>query len=101
MNSKKGTAKPAKMPKFKSESEEAAWWDSNPDFIADQFEKAAKSGNVVRGLPHREPTRLVTIRLALKDIETAQALAGKAGLPYQTYVKSILHQALERKRKAS
>ncbi len=30
------------IPKFRSKAEEAAWWDNNPDFIADQFEKAAR-----------------------------------------------------------
>ena len=89
-----------KMPKFKSEAEEAKWWDKHPDFIADQFEKAAKEGRVLRGLPGRGATRSVTIRLAVQDIETAQTAARKLGLPYQTYIKSVLHQALERERKA-
>ena len=88
------------MPKFKTEAEEAEWWDRNPEFIADQFEKAAKEWRILRGLPGHGATRSVTIRLAMKDVETAQALAEKAGLPYQTYIKSILHQALERQRKA-
>jgi predicted DNA binding CopG/RHH family protein len=92
---------PAKMPKFKSEAEEAAWWDQNPGFIAAQFEKASKEGRVVRGLPRRAPTRSVTIRLAVDDVETAQVAAKRLGLPYQTYIKSILHQALQRERKTS
>src|SRR5438876_633709 len=92
--------KAAQVRKFKSEAEEAEWWDRNPDFIADQFEKAAKEGRILRGLPGRGATRSVTIRLAMKDVETAQTLAAKIGLPYQTYIKSVLHQALERKRKA-
>jgi predicted DNA binding CopG/RHH family protein len=33
-------------------------------------------------------------------MEAAQEIAGKRGLPYQTYIKGLLHQALERKRKA-
>jgi predicted DNA binding CopG/RHH family protein len=90
---------PAKMPKFKSEAEEAAWWDANADFA--QFDKASKEGRVVRGLPERGATRSVTIRLALEDVEAAQAAAKRLGLPYQTYIKSLLHQALERERKAS
>src|SRR5271169_6669753 len=93
--------KTSRMPRFKSEAEEAAWWDRNPDFLADQFEKAAKEGRILRGLPGRGVTRSVTIRLAVKDVETAQALAAKTGLPYQTYIKTVLHQALESARKAS
>jgi hypothetical protein len=92
---------PAKIPKFKSEAEEAAWWDANPGFIAAQFEKASKEGRVVRGLPGRGATRSVTIRLAVEDVEAAQAAAKRLGLPYQTYIKSLLHQALEQEQKAS
>lgn len=100
MSVKTKAGKTTKVPKFKSEAEEAEWWDRNPDFIADQFEKAAKEGRILRGLPGRGATRSVTIRLAMKDVETAQTLAAKMGLPYQTYIKTVLHQALERKRKA-
>ena len=96
----KGTTSPKKMPKFKSEAEEAAWWDRNPDFIADQFERAAKEGRVLRGLPGHGATRSVTIRLAVQDVEIAQAQAAKLGLPYQTYIKTVLHQALEREKRA-
>jgi predicted DNA binding CopG/RHH family protein len=99
MSAKKKADRTSKTRKFKSEAEEAAWWDQNPDFIADQFEKAAKEGRILRGLPGRGATRSVTIRLAVKDLETAQTLAQKMGLPYQTYIKTILHQALNRQRK--
>ncbi len=92
---------PSKTPKFKSEAEEATWWDANPDFIAAQFEKASKQGRVVHGRPGRGATRSVTIRLAVDDVEAAQVTAKRLGLPYQTYIKSVLHQALERERKAS
>ena len=100
MSVKTKAEKAIKLPKFKSEAEEAEWWDRNPGFIADQFEKAAKEGRILRGLPGRGATRSVTIRLAMEDVETAQRLASKMGLPYQTYIKTVLHQALERKRKA-
>src|SRR5229473_306273 len=99
MSAKKKAGKTRTTPKFKSEAKEAEWWDKNPDFIADQFEKAAKEGRILRGLPGRGATRSVTIRLAVKDVETAQTLAEKMGLPYQTYIKTILHQALDRQRK--
>jgi len=32
------------------------------------------------------------------DIALAQRLAESKGLPYQTYIKSLLHEALERER---
>src|ERR1017187_1346819 len=50
---------------------------------------------VVRGA-----TRSTTIRLPIADIERAQQIAERRGLPYQTYLKGLLHRALERERKA-
>jgi len=47
---------------------------------------------------HRVLSRLLSIRLPEPDIALAQRLAGAKGLPYQTYIKSLLHEALERER---
>ena len=85
------------VPKFKSEAAEAAWWDSHPDFIADQFEMAAKNGTLLHGVPKSQS---VTIRIPVKDLDAARLLSEKKGLPYQTFMKMMLHQALERERKA-
>lgn len=89
--------KATRIPKFKSEAEEAAWWDSHPDFVADLFEEAAKEGKIMRGVPK---SRSVTIRIRTQDVEAARKLAERKGLPYQTYIKMLLHQALERERLA-
>jgi predicted DNA binding CopG/RHH family protein len=45
-------------------------------------------------------TKPVTIRLAERDIQMAKEQADRLGLPYQTYLKSVLHQALESARGA-
>jgi hypothetical protein len=47
---------------------------------------------------HRILSRLVSIRLPEPDIALAQELARPKELPYQTYIKSLLHEALERER---
>ena len=47
---------------------------------------------------HRVLSRLLSIRLPEPDIALAQTLAASKGLPYQTYIKSLLHEALERER---
>ena len=39
----------------------------------------------------------MSIRFPEPDIELAQRCRSK-GLPYQTYIKSLLHEALERER---
>lgn len=48
----------------------------------------------------RDATRPVTIRMQVADIDVAREIAGKRGLPCQTYIKGLLHQALQRERKA-
>ena len=89
--------KKTSLPRFRNESKEAAWWDAHPDFLAEQFEKASREGRLLRGIPR---SKSVTIRIPLRDLEAAQRLADKKGLPYQTYMKMLLHQALDKERLA-
>jgi hypothetical protein len=37
-----------KMPRFKSEKEEAEWWDAHPEIITELFLKARKEGRIKR-----------------------------------------------------
>jgi predicted DNA binding CopG/RHH family protein len=50
----------------------------------------------VRGMYSRGETKLISIRLSASDLAVANKLAAQKGLPYQTYLKSLLHQALEK-----
>lgn len=45
---------------------------------------------------YRAVTQSVTIRLNAPDVAAARQLSSKKGLPYQTYIKMLLHEALER-----
>jgi len=54
----------------------------------------------VRGLFARPETRHISIRLSAEDLVTATRLAAAKGLPYQTYIKSLLHESLERESEA-
>jgi predicted DNA binding CopG/RHH family protein len=89
-----------KIPNFKSEGEEARWWDAHPEMIAELFLKARKEGKIKRLPTLRGATKPITIRMPIADIEVAQEIAEKRGLAYQSYIKGLLHQALERERKA-
>jgi len=89
-----------RIPKFKSEKQEAEWWDAHPEVVTALFLKAKQEGKIKRLPVVRGATKSTTIRLPIADIETAQQMAEKRGLPYQTYLKGVLHQALERERKA-
>jgi len=86
------------IPRFKSEREEARWWDAHPEVVTALFLKARKEGRLERLPRIRGATKSVTIRLPA-DLERAQEIADKRGLPYQTFIKGLLHQALERESK--
>jgi predicted DNA binding CopG/RHH family protein len=89
-----------KQPRFKTEEEEAEWWAKNQELIADRFEEARAGGKLGKGTVARlareragaSPT--ITIRLPESDLARARALADEKGLRYQTYLKMLLHQAL-------
>jgi predicted DNA binding CopG/RHH family protein len=44
-------------------------------------------------------SRVISIRLPEADLAKARRQAASKGLPYQTYVKSLLHEALEKAEK--
>lgn len=50
----------------------------------------------VSGMFYRPVTRPVTIRLSAPDIEMARQISQAKGMPYQTYIKELLHEALKR-----
>jgi predicted DNA binding CopG/RHH family protein len=49
-----------------------------------------------RGLFTRAKTAHISIRLSTEDLALATKLAVMKGLPYQTYIKSLLHEALQK-----
>jgi predicted DNA binding CopG/RHH family protein len=49
----------------------------------------------IRGLFYRPVTQPVTIRLSAPDVAMARQLSKDKGLPYQTYIKMLLHEALQ------
>ena len=87
------------IPRFESEREEAQWWDAHPEVVTALFLKAKKEGRLERLPRIRGATKSVTIRMPITDLETAREIADKRGLPYQTFIKGLLHQALERESK--
>ena len=89
------------IPVFKSDAEEARWWDENRARLDKDMLEAAKKGPLKR-LDQRtlkarlaaSKARMVSIRLPEADIQLARKQAAQKGLPYQTYMKSLLHQSL-------
>jgi predicted DNA binding CopG/RHH family protein len=84
-----------KIPRFETEGEEARWWAENQDQLAQVFQRAASEGNLRRGtVARRGNTPTTTIRLDPEDIQKARVHAARRGMKYQTYLKSLIHQAL-------
>jgi len=92
------------VPKFSSEAEEAEWWYRNRGRISSDLKEAAEAGELKVLTRERLQERLqasansrnITIRMQEGDIERARRLAEKKGIGYQTYMKILLREALDR-----
>lgn len=79
------------------------WYYRNRKKLDVEIAEKIRSGKATRMTPEILAARLaeskqttpVTIRMAARDIQMAREQAERKGLPYQTYLKSVLHQALE------
>jgi predicted DNA binding CopG/RHH family protein len=91
-------SKKREIPKFATEEEEVQWWERNRGKVTKDFVEAGRAGELKvltrERLAARLATRPVTIRLPEADIELAQKQAERKGLPYQSYIKSLLHETL-------
>jgi len=86
----------------KQQKEELAALAAMPDELIDTSEipEITDWTGAVRGPFARPATRHISIRLSAADLAAAAQLAAAKGLPYQTYIKSLLHEAIERERTA-
>jgi predicted DNA binding CopG/RHH family protein len=91
---------PLTVPKFKSESEEADWWYQNRNVVADILRKHGRPvGRNLEVEVELRPTKLISIRLPEADIERAKKLAARKAIPYQTFLRSVLHEGLDREQR--
>jgi len=85
------------IPKFSSETKEAAWWDAHRSEIEAEIRQRMSHkrplvlADLLRGTKASQP---VTLRIPKEDLETARRLAAQKGLGYQTYIKMLLREAL-------
>jgi len=59
-----------------------------PELLADRIRTAGAS-------------KRITVRVPLSDIERARTLSAKRGLSYQSFLRQLLHEALDREQIAS
>jgi hypothetical protein len=92
------------IPVFATEAEEAEWWYQKRDLHGKQLLAAVKSGGAQVLTKEKLRTRIassrkkaspvVALRIPEGDLTLARKQAEQKGLPYQTYIKSILHETL-------
>lgn len=64
----------------------------DPAFLDEELDER---GELKRPYVLESPTKQVSIRLPVTDLEQAKRLARRKGIPkYQSYIKALLHEAL-------
>jgi predicted DNA binding CopG/RHH family protein len=97
------------VPKFATEAEEADWWYKNRKAHDRIFAAAVKSGEAqiltkkkllarIKA-SKKQPAPVVSLRIPVADLALARKQAEQKGLPYQTYIKSLLHETLVQREK--
>jgi predicted DNA binding CopG/RHH family protein len=80
---------------FANEAEEAAWWETHEEALADEFEKAGQEGRLGHGTARKRALQSsITISLDPEDIAKAHEQSAARGLSNDIYLKTILHEAL-------
>ncbi|MBV8731866.1 MAG: hypothetical protein JO336_18820 [Acidobacteriia bacterium] len=93
------------VPQFATEAEEAEWWYQNRHIHDKLFHAAVLSGEAqvltkekllarIAASKAKSAAQAVSIRIPAPDLEMARRQAARKGLPYQTYIKSLLHESL-------
>ena len=86
-----------KAPKFRSEAEEAAWWDAHEDYIVERLKKHGRVIGPLKIKRREPPTKAISIRIPVDDLKRVQSSAQQKGIPYQTYIKDLVHKAVQPK----
>jgi hypothetical protein len=68
------------VPKFPTAAAEAEWWDGHMDIV----------------LREARELKSVTIQMHRADVNRAERLSAKQGLRSETYLQTLLHEALQR-----
>jgi predicted DNA binding CopG/RHH family protein len=90
------------MPKFKSEGEEADWWASAAGraFLKRRSRELQARGARPTGsalvAKLNKPSTQIALRLSDADLQQARKIAERKGIGYQTLLKMLVHEGLER-----
>ena len=92
------------IPRFESQREESEWFDKNRKALSADMLRRFDAGEgmtldqAMAQSAAKEKTKLkpVTIRMLPGDLDLVRRLAFERGLPYQTFIKVLLREALVR-----
>ncbi len=95
--------KQLEIPKFKNESDEAEWWASRAgrDYVKGRSAATQQSGTKVAGSRlvaqlRKKASVQIAIRLPGDDLEQARKIATRKGIGYQTLIKMLVREGLQR-----
>lgn len=95
--------KTIELPKFVDEEEEAAWWASRQgrEFLKQKSAGPLKKGSALKGSRlvgqlNRTTSVQIALRLPEPDVMKARELATRKGIGYQTLLKMLVHEGLQR-----
>lgn len=84
------------IPHFENEDEEREFWQTHDS--TDYFDYSKSRRVTIKFDPSvEEPVKLISIRLPREMLNQLRALASKRDVPYQSLIKMILAEKLEKK----
>lgn len=102
-----------KLAETSTESEEARWFERNQERLLKLFEQAEKEGALRVGgrsvgitlskkteSLQKPPSQKVMLRIPTGDLDRARRQAAGKGIGYQTYIKMLLREGLDRQERA-
>ncbi len=92
------------IPKFRTESDEADWWASTAgrNYVKRKSRELHAKGiemagsRLVAQLSRKGKSTQIAIRLPEADIAQARKIAERKGVGYQTLLKMLVHEGLQR-----
>ena len=102
-----------KLPETRSEAEEARRFEESRERLLKLFEQAEKEGSLRVGgksvgitlskkteALRKPPSQKVMLRIPVDDLDRARRQAARKGIGYQTYIKILLREGLDRQGQA-
>ena len=102
-----------KLAQTRTEAEEARWFEQNQGRLLKWFEQARKQGSLRVGGKsvgitlfksteslQKPPSQKVMLRIPADDLDRARRQAEGKGVGYQTYIKMLLREGLDRQEQA-